>query len=103
MGAILVIISTMGTSFSNDAVRGFNVFVFLFIWLVLVGISVGGDYPLAATTTSKYTDECSRGKMMAMVFTFQGLGKVSASIVAIIVLACFKSAIQSDVYTLNYV
>ncbi|KAJ1730904.1 hypothetical protein LPJ72_004235 [Coemansia sp. Benny D160-2] len=103
MGAILVIISTVGASFSNDAVRGFNVFVFLFIWLVLVGIGVGGDYPLAATITSEYADERSRGKMMAAVFAFQGLGNVSASIVAIIVLACFKSAIQSDVYTLDYV
>ncbi|KAJ2549988.1 hypothetical protein EV175_004234 [Coemansia sp. RSA 1933] len=103
MGAILVIISTVGASFSNDAVRGFNVFVFLFIWLVLVGIGVGGDYPLAATITSEYANERTRGKMMAAVFSCQGLGNVSASIVAIVVLACFKSAIQSDVYTLDYV
>ncbi|KAJ1798908.1 hypothetical protein LPJ59_002191 [Coemansia sp. RSA 2399] len=103
MGAILVIISTVGASFSNSAVRGFNVFVFLFIWLVLVGIGVGGDYPLAATITSEYANEQTRGKMMAAVFSCQGLGNVSASIVAIVVLACFKSAIQNDVYTLDYV
>ncbi|KAJ1773340.1 hypothetical protein IW140_000991 [Coemansia sp. RSA 1813] len=103
MGAILVIISTVGASFSNDAVRGFNVFVFLFIWLVLVGIGVGGDYPLAATITSEYANERTRGKMMAAVFACQGLGNVSASIVAIVVLACFKSAIENDVYTLDYV
>ncbi|KAJ2387125.1 hypothetical protein GGI23_006347, partial [Coemansia sp. RSA 2559] len=103
MGAILVIISAVGASFSNSAVRGFNVFVFLFIWLILVGIGVGGDYPLAATITSEYANEKTRGKMMAAVFSCQGLGNVSASIVAIVVLACFKSAIQNDVYTLDYV
>ncbi|KAJ2510901.1 hypothetical protein GGI11_005312 [Coemansia sp. RSA 2049] len=92
----------MGALFSNDAVRGFNVFVFLFIWLVLVGICVGGNHPLAATIISEYIDKRSRGKMMATVFAFQGLGNVSASIVATVVLACFKSAIQSDVYTPDY-
>ncbi|KAJ2721209.1 hypothetical protein GGI07_004135 [Coemansia sp. Benny D115] len=103
MGAILVIISTVGASFSSDTVRGFNVFVFLFIWLVFVGIGVGGDYPLAASITSEYASVKSRGKMMSAVFACQGFGNLGASIVAIIVLACFKNAIRNDVYMLDYV
>ncbi|KAJ1814940.1 hypothetical protein LPJ75_002556 [Coemansia sp. RSA 2598] len=103
MGAILVIISTVGASFSSSTVRGFNVFIFLFIWLVFVGIGVGGDYPLAATITSEYADVKSRGKMMSAVFACQGFGNLAASIVAIIVLACFKTAIRDDVYMLDYV
>ncbi|KAJ1719435.1 hypothetical protein LPJ53_005811 [Coemansia erecta] len=103
MGAILVIISTIGASFSSSTVRGFNVFVFLFIWLVFVGIGVGGDYPLAATITSEYASVKSRGKIMSAVFACQGFGNLGASVVAIVVLACFKSAIRSDVYMLDYV
>ncbi|KAJ2786415.1 hypothetical protein GGI15_001548 [Coemansia interrupta] len=103
MGAILVIISTIGASFSSSTVRGFNVFIFLFIWLVFVGIGVGGDYPLAATITSEYASVKSRGKIMSAVFACQGFGNLGASVVAIIVLACFKSAIRSDVYMLDYV
>ncbi|KAJ1947832.1 hypothetical protein FBU59_001836, partial [Linderina macrospora] len=103
MGAILVIISTVGASFSSSAVRGANAFVFLFIWLVFVGIGVGGDYPLAATITSEYAEVASRGKYLAAVFACQGFGNLGASIVAIIVLACFKGAIRDDVYALDYV
>ncbi|KAI8318930.1 phosphate:H+ symporter [Martensiomyces pterosporus] len=103
MGAILVIISTVGASFSSDTVRGFNVFIFLFIWLVFVGIGVGGDYPLAATITSEYANVETRGKVMSAVFACQGFGNLGASIVAIIVLACFKSSIRHDVYMLDYV
>ncbi|KAJ1949660.1 hypothetical protein EC988_004685, partial [Linderina pennispora] len=102
MGAILVIISTVGASFSSSAVRGANAFVFLFIWLVFVGIGVGGDYPLAATITSEYAEVSSRGKYLAAVFACQGFGNLGASIVAIIVLACFKGAIRDDVYVLDY-
>ncbi|KAJ1995691.1 hypothetical protein GGI25_000670 [Coemansia spiralis] len=103
MGAILVIISAVGASFSSSTVRGFNAFIFLFIWLVFVGIGVGGDYPLSGAIVSEYANVSSRGRMMAAVFSCQGLGNVGASIVAIIVLACFKSAIESDVYMLDYV
>ncbi|KAJ2585750.1 hypothetical protein H4R99_008640 [Coemansia sp. RSA 1722] len=40
---------------------------------------------------------------MSAVFACQGFGNLAASIVAIVVLACFKSAIREDVFMLDYV
>ncbi|KAJ1892045.1 hypothetical protein LPJ66_006580, partial [Kickxella alabastrina] len=82
---------------------GFNVFIVLFIWRVLLGFGIGGDYPLTATIVSEYSSVHNRGKMMAAVFAFQGFGNVLAPIMGIIVTACFKNSIDRDVEYLDYV
>ncbi|KAJ2004784.1 hypothetical protein H4R26_002318 [Coemansia thaxteri] len=100
---MIAIITTIASAFSSSMVKGINVFVVLFIWRVLLGFGIGGDYPLTATIVSEYASVHNRGKLMAAVFAFQGFGNVLAPIVAIIVTACFKSSIDADVLTLDYV
>ncbi|KAJ1882117.1 hypothetical protein H4R99_000838 [Coemansia sp. RSA 1722] len=100
---MIAIITTVASAFSSSMVRGFNVFVVLFIWRVLLGFGIGGDYPLTASIVSEYSGVHSRGKMMAAVFAFQGFGNVLAPIVSIIVTACFMQSIGRDVLYLDYV
>ncbi len=66
------------------------------MWRFLLGIGIGGDYPLSAVITSEYTPQNIRGSMMACVFAMQGVGYMAAAIVSTVVLACFQGAI-SDV------
>ncbi|KAJ1746090.1 hypothetical protein LPJ78_005985, partial [Coemansia sp. RSA 989] len=82
---------------------GFNVFIVLFIWRVILGFGIGGDYPLTATIVSEYASPQKRGMMISAVFSCQGFGNVLAPIVGIIVTACFKNAIDDDVRNLDYV
>ncbi|KAJ1954338.1 hypothetical protein EC988_002493, partial [Linderina pennispora] len=82
---------------------GMNVFCVLFIWRVLLGFGIGGDYPITATIVSEYANVHNRGKLMAAVFAFQGFGNVLAPIVSVILIACFKGKIDEDVENLDYV
>ncbi|PIA15543.1 MFS general substrate transporter [Coemansia reversa NRRL 1564] len=100
---MIAIITTIASAFSNSMVKGFNVFIVLFIWRVLLGFGIGGDYPLTATIVSEYASPKNRGKLMAGVFAWQGFGNVLTPIVSIIVTACFASKIDADVLYLDYV
>ncbi|KAJ2724768.1 hypothetical protein GGI07_001729 [Coemansia sp. Benny D115] len=100
---MIAIITTVASAFSSSMVKGINVFVVLFIWRVLLGFGIGGDYPLTATIVSEYSSVHNRGKMISAVFSCQGFGNVLAPIVGIIVTACFKNSIDRDVLYLDYV
>ncbi|KAJ1882116.1 hypothetical protein H4R99_000837 [Coemansia sp. RSA 1722] len=100
---MIAIITTVASAFSNSMVKGINVFVVLFIWRVLLGFGIGGDYPLTATIVSEYASVHNRGKMISAVFSCQGFGNVLAPIVGIIVTACFKNSIDRDPLYLDYV
>ncbi|KAJ2849383.1 hypothetical protein IWW36_002674 [Coemansia brasiliensis] len=100
---MIAIITTIASAFSNSMVKGFNVFIVLFIWRVILGFGIGGDYPLTATIVSEYASPQKRGMFISAVFSCQGFGNVLAPIVGIIVTACFKNAIDDDVRNLDYV
>lgn len=100
---IIMIVCTLGGSFAGNTARGLSVYWVLFIWRLILGVGIGGDYPVSAIITSEFATTKNRGAMIAAVFAMQGFGIVAASIVAIIVLACFKSAIEGDQLMLDYV
>jgi PHS family inorganic phosphate transporter-like MFS transporter len=61
----------------------------LCFWRFLLGIGVGGDYPLSATIMSEYSSRFSRGALVGSVFAMQGIGILVAAAVTAIVTACF--------------
>ena len=58
---------------------------------------------MSAVITSEYATQRTRGMMIAAVFAMQGIGQLSAAIVAIIVIRCFKGAIMDDHMNVDYV
>ena len=52
----------------------------------IMGLGIGGDYPLSATLMSEYANRKDRGKLITMVFSMQGLGLIVGPLVAIILL-----------------
>ncbi|KAJ2371541.1 hypothetical protein GGI05_007801, partial [Coemansia sp. RSA 2603] len=100
---IIIIVCTLGGSFAGNTARGLSVYWILFIWRFVLGIGIGGDYPVSAIITSEFATTKNRGAMIAAVFAMQGFGIVAAAIVAIIVLAAFKGAVDGDQQTLDYV
>ncbi|KAJ1936926.1 hypothetical protein GGF37_005414, partial [Kickxella alabastrina] len=100
---IIIIVCTIGGSFAGTTARGLSVYWILFIWRFILGIGIGGDYPVSAIITSEFATTKNRGAMIATVFAMQGFGIIAAAIVAIIVLAAFKGAIDSDQLMLDYV
>ncbi|KAJ1645308.1 hypothetical protein J3B02_001342 [Coemansia erecta] len=100
---IIIIVCTIGGSFAGNTARGLSVYWILFIWRFVLGIGIGGDYPVSAIITSEFATTKNRGAMIAAVFAMQGFGIVAAAIVSIIVLAAFKGAIDGDQQNLDYV
>jgi PHS family inorganic phosphate transporter-like MFS transporter len=60
-------------------------------WLLalrfIMGLGIGGDYPLSATLMSEYANRKDRGKLITMVFSMQGLGLILGPIIAIVLLS----------------
>lgn len=66
-------------------------------WLLgfrlIMGLGIGGDYPLSATLMSEYANRKDRGKLITMVFSMQGLGLILGPLVAVVLLS---SGISND-------
>ncbi|MEM0061507.1 MAG: MFS transporter, partial [Fervidicoccaceae archaeon] len=54
----------------------------LLISRIILGIGIGGDYPVSATIMSEYSNARDRGKLVGLVFSMQGLGAISAVLAA---------------------
>ena len=64
----------------------------IFVWLAvtrfLLGVGVGGVYPLAATVAAESsTDNANRGKQVSLVFSTQGLGFLVCPLLALLLVA----------------
>jgi PHS family inorganic phosphate transporter-like MFS transporter len=60
---------------------------FLLISRIVLGIGIGGDYPVSATIMSEYAGKASRGKLVGLVFAMQAAGLIVGPLVAVILLA----------------
>ncbi|MGC8539491.1 MAG: MFS transporter [Phycisphaerae bacterium] len=78
--AILMTVGALGSAFS------FGVWQ-LVLWRVIMGLGIGGDYPLSAVIMSEYANRQDRGKMVGMVFSCQAIGFLAGPIVILTLLA----------------
>src|SRR5580700_8651142 len=62
-------------------------YTFLLICRVILGIGIGGDYPVSATIMSEYSGKKSRGRMVGLVFAMQGAGLLVGPLLASALLA----------------
>lgn len=74
---LLIVCSIMSAlSFSiNGSVLGILAF-----WRFLLGIGIGGEYPLSATIASENSVAHSRGRTTSLVFSMQGIGMLLVSL-----------------------
>ena len=60
-------------------------------WLVvfrfILGLGIGGDYPVSATIASEFAGRRTRGLMISTVFAMQGIGLIVGPLLAIALLA----------------
>jgi PHS family inorganic phosphate transporter-like MFS transporter len=62
-------------------------YTFLLICRIILGIGIGGDYPVSATIMSEYSGKRDRGKMVGLVFAMQGAGLIFGPLFASLLLA----------------
>jgi len=69
-----------------------------YVWLVVfrfvLGIGIGGDYPVSAVLISEYANKARRGLLVSLVFSAQAAGLVLGPVVALCLLA---SGVNHDI------
>ncbi|KAG8213224.1 major facilitator superfamily domain-containing protein [Butyriboletus roseoflavus] len=94
---MIMIIATFGQALSGQA-PAVGIIGVLIVWRFIMGVGIGGDYPLSAIISSEFAATRIRGRLMTAVFAFQGWGQLASSIVAIIVVSAYKNAILAAPY-----
>jgi PHS family inorganic phosphate transporter-like MFS transporter len=77
--AALMAIGALASAFAPDL-------AWLLVFRFVLGIGVGGDYPMSAVLMSEYSNRKDRGRLVGMVFAMQALGTVAGYIAALALL-----------------
>jgi MFS transporter, PHS family, inorganic phosphate transporter len=73
--------------------------IYLGCFRILLGIGVGGDYPMSASVTSDRASVRKRGTMLAYIFANQGWGSFGGSIVTLVVLSAYRHSMDVNGHT----
>uniref|UniRef100_D8Q5L8 Major facilitator superfamily (MFS) profile domain-containing protein n=1 Tax=Schizophyllum commune (strain H4-8 / FGSC 9210) TaxID=578458 RepID=D8Q5L8_SCHCM len=92
---MIIIIATFAQALSGHA-PAVGIIGALVVWRFIMGVGIGGDYPLSAVISSEFASTKIRGRLMTAVFAFQGWGNFCAALVALIVTAAYKDSILGD-------
>ncbi|KAA3484424.1 putative inorganic phosphate transporter 1-9 [Gossypium australe] len=85
----MMVLSSLACGFSICKTRN-CVLMSLGFFRFLLGVGIGGDYPLSATIMSEFANKKTRGAFIAAVFSMQGLGILASSIVTMVVCRIFE-------------
>jgi PHS family inorganic phosphate transporter-like MFS transporter len=89
---MVMIIATFAQALSGGG-HAVSILGVLIVWRFIMGIGIGGDYPLSAVISSEFASTKIRGRMMTAVFAAQGWGNFAAALVAFIITAAYKNRI----------
>ena len=62
-------------------------FLFLVIARLILGLGIGGDYPVSAVLMSEYSNRADRGRLVGLVFSMQAVGLVVGPLVGIVLIS----------------
>jgi MFS family permease len=78
--AAIMIVGALASAFAPG-------FVLLIIARFVLGLGIGGDYPVSAVLMSEYSNRKDRGRMVGMVFSMQALGLVVGPLLGLLLLS----------------
>jgi len=82
--ALLMVIGAIASAFAPN-------FTFLLVCRFILGVGVGGDYPMSATLMTEFSNRKNRGKLVGLVFAMQGLGTVAGYVIGLTLLSAHVS------------
>lgn len=78
--AFIMIIGAAASAFSPNL-------AFLVIARFVLGLGIGGDYPVSAVLMSEYANRSDRGRLVGLVFSMQAVGLIVGPLVGLILLS----------------
>ncbi|PHH67327.1 hypothetical protein CDD81_91 [Ophiocordyceps australis] len=91
---IVIIFATLGQALTSGS-PACDIIGLIIFWRVILGVGIGGDYPLSSIITSEFATTKWRGAMMAAVFAMQGLGQLGAAFVMLFATLGFRSQLEA--------
>jgi len=70
----------------------FTITMSLALFRFILGIGIGGEYPLSATITSESSEASNRGRNIATVFSMQGIGSLVAALFTFCLVLIFQDS-----------
>ncbi|KAI0185368.1 phosphate permease [Xylaria flabelliformis] len=92
---IIIIFATIGQALASGS-PSVNIVGLIIFWRVLLGVGIGGDYPLSSIITSEFATTKWRGAMMGAVFAQQGIGQLTGAFVMLFLTLGFKQALSQS-------
>ncbi|KAG6917700.1 hypothetical protein DXG01_001471 [Tephrocybe rancida] len=92
---IIIIVATFVQAMAGDG-HAVGIISVLVVLRFLMGIGIGGDYPLSAVISSEFAPTRIRGRSMVVVFAAQGWGNFFAALVAFVIVSVYKEALLND-------
>ncbi|KAI0950996.1 hypothetical protein AcW1_008157 [Taiwanofungus camphoratus] len=96
---IMMIIATFGQTVTAPG-HGISFIGVLIAWRAIMGIGIGGDYPLSAVISSEFSSVHIRGRVMTAVFANQGWGQLAAAIISCVTVRAYRDSILHDSSTI---
>ncbi|KPM36556.1 Repressible high-affinity phosphate permease [Neonectria ditissima] len=93
MELLVIIFATLAQALTSGSPACSIIGVIIF-WRVIMGVGIGGDYPLSSIITSEFATTKWRGAMMGAVFAMQGIGQLVAALVMMFLTLGFKSQLE---------
>ncbi|KAJ7261367.1 major facilitator superfamily domain-containing protein [Mycena haematopus] len=93
---IEMIVTTLATIIiiAGPLSLGVNLFTYITVWRVILGIGIGGDYPMSASVVADRANLRRRGTMVTFIFAMQGWGALIGGLVFLVLLAIYKKGVE---------
>ncbi len=78
--AVIMIFGAIGSALAPTL-------IWLVVFRLVLGLGIGGDYPVSAVFMSEYANRHDRGRLVGLVFSMQALGLIVGPLVALILLS----------------
>ncbi|MGC8510487.1 MAG: MFS transporter [Acidimicrobiales bacterium] len=78
--ALIMIVGALGSALAPG-------FLFLVLARFVLGLGIGGDYPVSAVLMSEYANRADRGRLVGLVFSMQAVGLIVGPLFGLILLS----------------
>jgi PHS family inorganic phosphate transporter-like MFS transporter len=85
---ILIVLGALGSACVVWTEGPFTLIYQLAMFRFMLGVGVGGEYPLSASIAAENSSRETRGRLIATVFSMQGWGMLLSSVLTLLFLLC---------------
>ncbi|KAJ7640982.1 major facilitator superfamily domain-containing protein [Roridomyces roridus] len=78
---------------------GTGLFTYITVFRALMGVGIGGDYPMSASVVADRANLRRRGTMVTFIFAMQGWGAFIGGLIFIILMAIYKKGVHFHHHT----